>query len=50
MEITLPKSRHTQNIILKIYNDHADLGRIVNKNLLGDPYLKIGAFLSRFLV
>ena len=32
MEITLPESRHTKNIILKMDEDQAELVRIVNKN------------------
>jgi transposase len=32
MEITLPESRHTKNIILKMDDDQAELVRIVNKN------------------
>jgi transposase len=31
MEITLPESRHTKNIILKLDHNQAELVRIVNK-------------------
>ena len=35
MEISLPESRHTKNIILKMDDDQAELVRIVNKFFLG---------------